>query len=83
MKILDSARKHYQRDGITDEDVEFVVNHPLRRVYDFESQPDKILYLGLNHSLTVLEAITIEIADGEEIVIHAMKATKKHLEYLL
>jgi anaerobic ribonucleoside-triphosphate reductase len=36
-----------------------------------------LLYIGFDRSLRVLEVITVVKVNGEEIVIHAMKATQK------
>jgi hypothetical protein len=36
---------------------------------------EKLLYIGFDRSLRVLEVITVLKVNGEEIVIHAMKAT--------
>jgi hypothetical protein len=82
MKIAGSARKHYQRDGLTDEDVIFVVEHPIRIIRTLDDQ-SKELYLGIDPNLKTLEVVTVEFIAGEKVIIHAMKMTKKYLKYLV
>jgi hypothetical protein len=77
LKIIDSARKH----GISDEDIIYVIEHAIE-VIELEDEPQKLLYIGFDRSLRVLELITVVKVNGEEIVIHAMKATKKVLDIL-
>jgi hypothetical protein len=77
LKIIDSARKH----GISDEDIIYVIEHAIE-VIELEDEPQKFLYIGFDRSLRVLELITVVKVNGEEIVIHAMKATKKVLDIL-
>lgn len=77
LKIIDSARKH----GISDEDILYVISHAIE-VIQIDEEPEKLLYIGFDRSLRVLEVITVLKVNGEEIVIHAMKATQKVLEIL-
>jgi hypothetical protein len=77
LKIIDSARKH----GISDEDILYVISHAIE-VIQINEEPEKLLYIGFDRSLRVLEVITVLKVNGEEIVIHAMKATQKVLEIL-
>jgi hypothetical protein len=77
LRILDSAHKH----GIQDEDIIFAVEHSIE-VIELEPDPQKLLYIGFDRTLRVLEIITVVKINGEEIVIHAMKATKKALKIL-
>ena len=72
LKIVYSARKH----GIPDEDIMYVIEHAIE-VLEIEEEPQKLLYIGFDRSLRILEVITVLKINGEEIVIHAMKATKK------
>ncbi|MDR3305705.1 MAG: hypothetical protein LBS85_06780, partial [Clostridiales Family XIII bacterium] len=58
--IAESARKHYQRDNISDVDVLFVYNHPLRIVSNFEDNPNKELLFGVDSKIRTIEEITIE-----------------------
>ncbi|GMO26111.1 MAG: hypothetical protein Pg6A_13350 [Termitinemataceae bacterium] len=77
LKIIDSARKH----GISDEDILYVISHAIE-VIQIDEEPEKLLYIGFDWSLRVLEVITVLKVNGEEIIIHAMKATQKVLEIL-
>jgi hypothetical protein len=77
IKIIDSARKH----GISDEDILFVISHSIE-VIQIDDKPEKLLYIGFDRSLRVLEVITVLKINGEEIVIHAMKATQKVIDIL-
>ena len=76
-KIIASARKH----GISDEDILYVVSHAIEVIL-LDDEPEKLLYIGFDRSLRVLEVITILKVNGEEIVIHAMKATQKIIDIL-
>jgi hypothetical protein len=82
MKIARSARKHYERDGLTDESVLFVVEYPIRIIHENDQQ-NKEVYLGVDPDLKMLEVVTVEFIDGEKVIIHAMKMTKKYLKYLI
>ncbi|GMO48407.1 MAG: hypothetical protein Ta2G_03950 [Termitinemataceae bacterium] len=77
IKIIDSARKH----GVPDDDIVYVIEHPLE-ILELEYDPQKLLYIGFDRSLRALEVVTVININGEEVVIHAMKATKKILEIL-
>ena len=77
LKIIDSARKH----GISDEDILYVISHAIE-VLVIDDEPEKLLYIGFDRSLRVLEVITVLKVNGEEMVIHAMKATQKIVDVL-
>jgi hypothetical protein len=77
LKIIDSARKH----GISDEDILYVIFHAIE-VIQINDEPEKLLYIGFDRSLRVLEVITVLKVNGEELVIHAMKATQKIIDIL-
>ena len=77
LRIIDSARKH----GISDEDIMYVISHAIE-VIEIDDEPQKLLYIGFDRSLRVLEVITVVKVNGEEIVIHAMKATQKVIDFL-
>jgi hypothetical protein len=82
MKILPSARKHYASQNITDEDVLFVVENPIR-VIVFDDENNRTLYLGIDPKIRFLEVVAVELVNGEDAIIHAMKMTKKYLNLLL
>ena len=72
MEIHPEARKH----GIADADIE----HAMKNAMAFEHQDDgRLLYLGHSRSGAQLEVVKVV---GPELVIHAMKVTRKH-EWLL
>ncbi|GBR75366.1 toxin [Candidatus Termititenax persephonae] len=77
VKILDSAKKH----GIHEKDIIYVIEHAIE-VIEIAENPQKLLYIGFDRSLRTLEVITVLKSNGEEIVIHAMKATKKVIKIL-
>jgi hypothetical protein len=77
LKIIDSARKH----GISDADIIYVIEHAIE-VIELEDEPQKLLYIGFDRSLRVLEVITVVKIGDEEIVIHAMRATQKVIDIL-
>jgi hypothetical protein len=77
LKIIDSARKHH----ISDADIMYVVEHAIE-VIQLEDEPEKLLYIGFDRSLRVLEVVTVVKINGEEVVIHAMKATQKVIDLL-
>lgn len=68
MEIHSEARKH----GIADADIEHAIEHPM----SLEPQDDaRLLYLGPSRNGALLEVVKVV---GPELVIHAMKATRKH-----
>ncbi len=68
MEIHSEARKH----GITDADIEHAIEHPM----SLEPQGDRrLLYLGPSRNGALLEVVKVV---GPELVIHAMKSTRKH-----
>jgi len=68
MEIHSEARKH----GIADADIEHAIEHPM----SLEPQDDaRLLYLGPGRNGALLEVVKVV---GPELVIHAMKATRKH-----
>jgi hypothetical protein len=75
--IRKSAFKH----GITRDDILQILSYPVK-VAKLEEDPNKWLYIGTGVSDRELEVITVEIYEDVEVVIHAMKLTKKYLKYL-
>jgi hypothetical protein len=64
-----SAHKH----GIGDAAIFHVLDHALT-VFDLEpdADPSKVLAVGPDHAGNLLEIIWLELADGVDLVIHAM-----------
>ena len=65
MDIYESARKH----GVSDDDIEHAIFHALVAREDDEG---KVLYLGPDRSGNLLEVVTVQRVDQNEVVIHAM-----------
>ena len=65
MDIYESARKH----GISDEAIRHAIDNALVVLEDEEA---KVLYLGPDSAVNLLEVVTVDRTDGTEVVIHAM-----------
>ena len=75
-----SARKHYAKDHLGDEDLRHAYGHVLNsRPLDDEDDPRRWLVLGVDESGRVLELVVLVFDDGYELLIHAMKARKQFL----
>ena len=81
MDIAESARKHQQEDGFTDEDITHAVELALYVAEDGED-PDMVLYIGPDLAGRLLEVVTVVRNDGSEIAIHAMKMRAKYEQLL-
>jgi hypothetical protein len=81
-----SARKHYARDRLTDDDVLHAAEHALQREpLDDEDDPRRWLLLGHDGNARILELVLLVFDDPESappLVIHAMKARPQHLDLL-
>ncbi|OJU40818.1 MAG: toxin [Microbacterium sp. 69-10] len=76
-----SARKHYRRDRLADEDVIYAAQHVLHsRPLDDEDDPRRWLMIGSDPAGRLLEIISLIYDDGYELVIHAMKARPQYLD---
>ncbi|OLO78588.1 toxin [Actinomyces oris] len=75
-----SARKHYVKDHLGDEDLWHAYGHVLNsRPLDDEDDPRRWLVLGVDESGRVLELVVVVFDDGYELLIHAMKARKQFM----
>jgi len=75
-----SARKHYAKDHLGDEDLRHAYGHALSsRPLDDEDDPRRWLVLGVDESGRVLELVVLVFDDGYELLIHAMKARKQFM----
>ena len=75
-----SARKHYAKDPLGDEDLRHAYGHVLNsRPLDDEDDPRRWLVLGVDESGRVLELVVLVFDDGYELLIHAMKARKQFM----
>lgn len=73
-----SARKHYAKGHLGDEDLRHAYGHALSsRPLDDEDDPRRWLVLGVDESGRVLELVVLVFDDGYELLIHAMKARKQ------
>ena len=71
-----SARKHFERDRLTDEAVLYAYEHALNsRPLDDEDDPRRWLVVGIDQSGRVLEMVVLVFDGGGELLIHAMKAS--------
>lgn len=80
-EIHSAARKHFQRDHLSDEIILYAVSHALSsRPLDAEDDPRRWLVLGLDPAGRALELVMLVFDDGHELIIHAMKARQKYLD---
>lgn len=68
-----SALKH----GISPDDIAYCMEYP-RDIWLEQDDPTKWLYLGFTRAGAPLEVVTVIQEDGSELIIHAMKQTKKY-----
>lgn len=78
MIVAPSARKH----GIKDEDAVAAARGALVAGPLDDEQPQRELRLGLDTAGRLLELVVLLWDDGEEEIIHAMKARPKYLRLL-
>lgn len=74
VRILRSALKH----GCTSADIAHAIGTAVSRRLVAED-PDRWFYVGADRAARLLEIVTVEVDDGEEIVIHAMKLRRRYL----
>ncbi|MCR1784045.1 hypothetical protein KVF89_16010 [Nocardioides carbamazepini] len=74
MRIHRTALKH----GCPPDAIVHALSTSAQRVLIGED-PDRWLYLGVDGSGRLLEIITLQGDDGDEVVIHAMKLRKKYV----
>lgn len=83
MRLHDSARKHFRRDGLTIAGVVHAAQHVAYRApLDDEDDPRRWLLLGLDDNGRLLELVILIFDSGEELLIHAMKARPQYIELL-
>lgn len=77
IRILEAARKH----GIKDDQIRFVISHCglafEQPSPDDPTEPDRWLLLGDDKSGLPLEILAVEDAEGDLVVIHAMKMRRR------
>lgn len=71
MEIHDAARKH----GIADVDMRHAVEQALAgyALEQGDGEPRRTLLLGPDRAGNLLEIVVLELDDGEQIAIHAMR----------
>jgi hypothetical protein len=71
-----SARKH----GVADADIAQAIPHCLYAgdLGSDDAPPWRVLYLGPDRAGNLLEVVVIELDDGDELAIHAMKTRKRY-----
>lgn len=79
MQIHRSAHRH----GVTADDIEHAVEHPLVVVdLDPDADPPKFLLIGPDRAGNLLEVIVLEFADDLLMAIHAMALRTSYYELL-
>ena len=75
IRFAPSARRH----GIADSEARYVVEHCVCPLYPpADDDRDLVLFLGPNSHGIPLEVAGIELADGDLLIIHAMKMRKAY-----
>lgn len=79
MRIHPSARKH----GISDDDITQAAywSQWIEPLED-DDWPHRELRLGFDTQVRLLETVVLVFADGDELVIHAMRARKQYWDLL-
>ena len=77
-----SARKHVERDKLTDEAVLYAYEHALNSRPLDDENPKRWLVVGIDQSGRVLEMVVLVLDGGGELLIHAMKARPQFLDEL-
>jgi hypothetical protein len=77
VEIHDSARRH----GVADEDIVHAIEHALA-IEDAGEDPDRWLLIGPDTAANLLEVVVLVMAEGAQIVIHAMPMRDKYARLL-
>lgn len=79
MRTTKSASKH----GISSTDGIYAAAHPIW-IEPLDDDPEqwRELRLGLDTHARLLETVVVVAADGDEVLIHCMKARPKYIELL-
>ncbi len=78
-----SARKHYARDNLDDTAVLYAVEHVLSlSPLDDEDDPRRWLLIGTDPGGRLIELVALIYDDGYELIIHAMKARSRYLDWI-
>lgn len=82
IRLNASARKHQQSQGLTDAGILYCAQFPLWIEPLDEDNPKRELRLGFDDSGRLLELVVLIFDNGNELVIHAMKARPKYIRLL-
>jgi hypothetical protein len=75
--IHPSARRH----GVLDEDITYAFAHQAVSVF-LGDEPDRWLVIGPSRAANFLELVVLITAEGDELVIHAMRMRPKYERFL-
>lgn len=78
MNVHDSARKH----GVDPDDAVHAAEHAVFVSDLDEDGPARQLRLGFDAAGRLLEVVVLRFDDGNELLIHAMKARRQYLDLL-
>ncbi|WP_172192303.1 toxin [Actinomyces faecalis] len=78
MRIIDSARKH----GISDNAIQAASWPAWVEPLDEKGEQWRELRLGFDTKARLLEMVVVCASDGDEVLIHAMKARPKYIDLL-
>ena len=76
-----SARKHYAKHGIFDEDVLHVLRNPVRLIEQAGDYEGRLLIIGVGSGARLLEIVVVP-ADDPQRIIHANALQPKNCDYL-
>lgn len=78
MNVHDSARKH----GVDPDDAIHAAQHAVFISDLDEDSPTRELRLGFDAAGRLLEVVVLRFDDGNELLIHAMRARRQYLDLL-
>jgi len=79
VEIHRSARRH----GVDDHDIRHAIEHPVVVAdIDPEADPPKVLAVGPDRAGNLLEVVSLTLAGGRLLVIHAMPLRRKYRSLL-
>lgn len=81
MEFVESARKHYAEHGISDADELHVIRNPFRLVEQEGDQEGRLLIIGVDPSVRLLEVVVVP-ADDPQRIIHVNVLQPKNYDYL-
>jgi hypothetical protein len=75
-----AARRH----GIADEDIVHAVEHALTSyaIEERDDEPHRTLFLGPDRAANLLEVVALELDNGRQLAIHAMRMRPQYIPLL-